>query len=78
MSPHCKNEKGMKTLRLILGDQLNAAHPWFESVTDDVVYLMAEMRQETDYAPHHIQKVRDGRAGYLPGLHCASGPLLLP
>ena len=24
---------------------------------DDAVYLMAEMRQETDYAPHHIQKV---------------------
>ena len=47
----------MKTLRLILGDQLNAAHPWFDAVSDDVVYLMAEMRQETDYAPHHIQKV---------------------
>ena len=47
----------MKTLRLILGDQLNAAHPWFDTVSDEVVYLMAEMRQETDYAPHHIQKV---------------------
>ena len=47
----------MKTLRLILGDQLNASHPWFETVSDDAVYLMAEMRQETDYAPHHIQKV---------------------
>ncbi|MGB1074508.1 MAG: cryptochrome/photolyase family protein, partial [Flavobacteriales bacterium] len=39
----------MKTLRLLLGDQLNAAHPWFDTVSDDVVYLMAEMRQETDY-----------------------------
>ena len=47
----------MKTLRLLLGDQLNAAHPWFDTVSEDVVYLMAEMRQETDYAPHHIQKV---------------------
>ena len=47
----------MKTLRLVLGDQLNAAHPWFETVSGDVVYMMAEMRQETDYAPHHIQKV---------------------
>ena len=24
---------------------------------DDVIYLMAEMRQETDYVTHHIQKV---------------------
>lgn len=47
----------MKTLRLLLGDQLNGAHPWFDTVSEDVVYLMAEMRQETDYAPHHIQKV---------------------
>ena len=47
----------MKTLRLILGDQLNAAHPWFEQTSDEAVYLLAEMRQETDYAPHHIQKV---------------------
>ncbi|MDM9632333.1 cryptochrome/photolyase family protein [Robiginitalea aurantiaca] len=47
----------MKTLRLILGDQLNPDHSWFKTVREDVVYLMAEMRQETDYAPHHIQKV---------------------
>ena len=47
----------MKTLRLILGDQLNQKHSWFESVEDNVIYLMAEMRQETDYVKHHIQKV---------------------
>lgn len=47
----------MKTLRLILGDQLNAKHSWFETVRDDVVYCMFEMRQETDYVVHHIQKV---------------------
>lgn len=47
----------MKTLRLILGDQLNLKHSWFDSVEDDTVYLMAEMRQETDYVKHHIQKV---------------------
>ena len=52
-----KKQRCMKTLRLILGDQLNASHPWFEGVSDEVVYLLAEMRQETDYAPHHIQKV---------------------
>ena len=47
----------MKTLRLLLGDQLNPEHSWFKTAREDVVYIMAEMRQETDYAPHHIQKV---------------------
>ncbi|WP_445385581.1 cryptochrome/photolyase family protein [Robiginitalea sp. IMCC44478] len=47
----------MKTLRLILGDQLNTKHSWFQSADEEVVYLMAEMRQETDYVTHHIQKV---------------------
>jgi len=47
----------VKTLRLILGDQLNARHSWFSQVRPDVCYLLAEMRQETDYARHHIQKV---------------------
>jgi deoxyribodipyrimidine photolyase-related protein len=47
----------MKTLRLILGDQLNPQHPWFESLQDDVLYVMMEMRQETDYVLHHAQKI---------------------
>ncbi|MFS4416278.1 cryptochrome/photolyase family protein [Maribacter sp. 2307ULW6-5] len=47
----------MKTLRLVLGDQLNQQHSWFNKVDDNAVYLMAEMRQETDYVKHHIQKV---------------------
>lgn len=47
----------MKTLRLILGDQLNQKHSWFKTVDDDIIYVMAEMRQETDYVKHHIQKV---------------------
>lgn len=47
----------MKTLRLLLGDQLNSEHSWFDEVNPDVVYVMAEMRQETDYVKHHIQKV---------------------
>ncbi|MBY5951794.1 cryptochrome/photolyase family protein [Algoriphagus marincola] len=46
-----------KTLRLILGDQLNQSHSWFEEKSDDHIYLMAEMRQETDYVNHHVQKV---------------------
>lgn len=47
----------MKTIRLILGDQLNQNHQWFEEINEDVVYVMAEVRQETDYVPHHLQKV---------------------
>ncbi|QYH40672.1 cryptochrome/photolyase family protein [Algoriphagus sp. NBT04N3] len=46
-----------KTLRLILGDQLNSNHSWFDKADKNNHYLIAEMRQETDYAPHHIQKV---------------------
>lgn len=44
-------------LRLVLGDQLNAAHSWFKEVDDNVIYLIAEMRQETDYVVHHLQKI---------------------
>lgn len=47
----------MKTLRLILGDQLNIQHSWFQSVDEEVVYLMAELQQETNYVTHHIQKI---------------------
>jgi len=47
----------MKTLRLLLGDQLNLQHSWFDEVNPNVIYLMAEMRQETDYVKHHVQKV---------------------
>jgi deoxyribodipyrimidine photolyase-related protein len=44
-------------IRLILGDQLNEKHFWFTELNDDVCYVMFEMRQETDYVKHHIQKV---------------------
>jgi len=47
----------MKTLRLVLGDQLNYKHSWFNKKDDDITYLMMELRQETDYVRHHIQKV---------------------
>lgn len=46
-----------KTLRLILGDQLNSQHSWFNSVDETVTYVMMEIRTETDYTVHHIQKV---------------------
>ena len=47
----------MRTLRLILGDQLNENHSWFSENKTDSLYLLMEMRQETDYCHHHIQKV---------------------
>lgn len=46
-----------KTLRLILGDQLNSKHSWFSTVDDSVTYVLMEVRSETDYVVHHIQKV---------------------
>jgi deoxyribodipyrimidine photolyase-related protein len=45
------------TLRLILGDQLNPLHTWFETVDAGVVYTLMEVRQETDTVRHHAQKV---------------------
>jgi len=46
------------TLRLILGDQLNHHHSWYAAGPDPAVtYVLLEIRQETDYARHHIQKV---------------------
>ena len=48
---------GAHTLRLLLGDQLNPEHPWFGTVDADVVYVLMEVRQETDYVLHHAQKI---------------------
>ncbi|MFN3317073.1 MAG: cryptochrome/photolyase family protein, partial [Raineya sp.] len=47
----------MPTLRLILGDQLNSQHSWFQKTDTEIIYVMMEVRQETDYVAHHIQKV---------------------
>ena len=46
-----------KTLRLILGDQLNSNHSWFSSIDDSIVYIMMETQSETSYVKHHIQKI---------------------
>ncbi|PSU33897.1 cryptochrome/photolyase family protein [Photobacterium lutimaris] len=46
-----------RTLRLILGDQLNINHSWYTSVDDSTLYLIAELKQEADYVVHHIQKI---------------------
>lgn len=47
----------MTTVRLILGDQLNAAHSWFRTKDERIHYVMMEVRSETDYVRHHAQKV---------------------
>jgi deoxyribodipyrimidine photolyase-like uncharacterized protein len=52
-----RKSETMKTLRLILGDQLNRRHSWFREVDPDTVYCLFEMRQERDCEAHHIQKV---------------------
>jgi deoxyribodipyrimidine photolyase-related protein len=49
--------KEPKTLRLILGDQLNYNHSWFQEVNVNHHYVFFELRSETDYVTHHIQKV---------------------
>lgn len=46
-----------RELRLVLGDQLNAGHSWFVLPDSQVLYIMCELRSETDYALHHVQKV---------------------
>ena len=44
-------------LRLILRDQLNPKHSWFDSPREDVVYALFESEEELRYAPHHRQKM---------------------
>lgn len=45
------------TLRLVLGDQLDPEHAWFDVRDPGVVYVLMEVRQETDYVLHHAQKI---------------------
>jgi deoxyribodipyrimidine photolyase-related protein len=45
------------SLRLILGDQLNSSHSWYQQVDTGVLYVIAELNQEANYVKHHIQKI---------------------
>ena len=47
----------INTLRLVLGDQLNPDHSWFATPQPDVLVVLMEVRQETDYVLHHAQKI---------------------
>jgi deoxyribodipyrimidine photolyase-related protein len=44
-------------VRLVLGDQLNALHSWFDVADPAVLLVFMEVRQETDYVLHHAQKI---------------------
>ncbi len=46
-----------KTLRLILGDQLNSSHSWYKKTDPQVIYVMLEVMQEQEYVLHHVQKI---------------------
>jgi deoxyribodipyrimidine photolyase-related protein len=46
-----------KKLRLLLGDQLNANHSWFLKPNDDTLFVLMEIRPESEYVRHHIQKL---------------------
>ena len=45
------------TLRLVLGDQLNLKHSWFDKKDKSTLYVLYELHQETNYVVHHIQKI---------------------
>jgi deoxyribodipyrimidine photolyase-related protein len=42
---------------LILGDQLNSKHSWFSKKDSGVLYVLMEVKQESEYVKHHIQKI---------------------
>jgi deoxyribodipyrimidine photolyase-related protein len=46
-----------RRLRLILGDQLNHNHSWFQEKDDGTLYVLMEIRPEATYVKHHIQKI---------------------
>jgi deoxyribodipyrimidine photolyase-related protein len=50
-------KKNFSVLRLIFGDQLNMQHSWFATTDDEILYAIMEVRTETDYVCHHIQKI---------------------
>lgn len=51
------DSKSFHTLRLILGDQLNSNHSWYKTKNENVLYVLMEVKTETDYVSHHVQKV---------------------
>ncbi|MCC5919493.1 MAG: cryptochrome/photolyase family protein [Cyclobacteriaceae bacterium] len=46
-----------KSLRLVLGDQLNYHHSWLDEPADSNIFIMMEIKPEATYVKHHIQKL---------------------
>ncbi len=63
--------KHYKELRLILADQLNRSHSWLEVVNDQVLYVFMEIRPESEYVTHHIQKI----LGLFQGMRVFAGEM---
>jgi deoxyribodipyrimidine photolyase-related protein len=47
----------VEEIRLILGDQLNHSHGWFQKKDKNTLYIMMEVASESYYVKHHIQKI---------------------
>ena len=47
----------MTTLKLVLGDQLNILHSQLKKPDPHAIWVLMEVRQETDYVLHHAQKI---------------------
>ncbi|MDX2062503.1 MAG: cryptochrome/photolyase family protein [Bacteroidia bacterium] len=45
------------TLRLVLGDQLNPRHSWYQRVDPQVLYVLMEVRTEATYVRQHLKKL---------------------
>ena len=54
----CRDTQPAEEVALICGDQLNEHHSWIATgPVPTRLYVMMEIRTETDYVRHHIQKV---------------------
>ncbi|MFK7863899.1 MAG: cryptochrome/photolyase family protein [Pseudohongiellaceae bacterium] len=52
-----KSSTSFTTLSWVLGDQLNHSHSWYKEINPHRLFVIAELRQETDYTRHHVQKI---------------------
>ena len=76
-------EPKYRELRLILGDQLNSLHSWFDGVDPDVLYVMMEIRPESELEAGigksaRVGPLRESGLQTGPGGQNESSPALLP
>ena len=63
--------ESVTTLRLILGDQLNQDHSWYKKTDPNILYVMAELKEEVSYVKHHVQKI----CGFFSAMQCFANHL---